>query len=119
MSKLIRVSLVPVAALAAAVAVQPAVAGDQHLLTNVPDAGIPSYGRAGGPVGAERITYLYTRAPYKNIAIAMDKDVVARTNMPLEREQQTWSVTYDKAVAERTNMPTREVEVPLHSAASK
>lgn len=63
-----------------------------------------SYGRAGGLVGADRITTL-GRSNSQQVGIAYDKDVAARTNMPRsDTGAGTVGIGYDKDVVERTNM---------------
>jgi hypothetical protein len=66
-----------------------------------------SYGRAGGPVGSDRIkglsVHTSANAP---LGVSWDAEVAARTNMPGDRAAGAGvGVTYDQAVAERTNMP--------------
>ena len=43
------------------------------------------YGRAGGLVGAERVTHLEGNSAATQVGVAYDKDVAARTNMSSDR----------------------------------
>lgn len=75
-----------------------------------------SYGRAGGLVGADRVSGL--QAGNTQIGIAYDADVAARTNMPrAEAGNASVGVAYDADVAARTNMPRGAGVQPAHKAA--
>jgi hypothetical protein len=75
-----------------------------------------SYGRAGGLVGADRISGL--QGGSAQIGIAYDADVAARTNMQRAQGGNAGlGVAYDADVAARTNMPRGGVNLPTHKAA--
>jgi hypothetical protein len=62
------------------------------------------YGRAGGLVGADRISSL-GRAHASRVGVSYDKDLAARTNMALDRrEGDSIAITQDKELMSRTNM---------------
>jgi hypothetical protein len=75
------------------------------------------YGRAGGPVGADRIEAI-GKATGDHVGISYDQDVAKRTNMPREGAgKNDIGITYDKDVAARTNMqrdvpPTQSAGTP-------
>jgi hypothetical protein len=75
-----------------------------------------SYGRAGGLVGADRVSGL--QAGTAQVGVAYDADVAARTNMPrAQGGSQTVGVAYDADVAARTNMPRGAAIQTPHKAA--
>ena len=75
-----------------------------------------SYGRAGGLVGADRVSGL--QAGNVQIGIAYDADVAARTNMPRAQGGTAGvGVAYDADVAARTNMPRSGVSQAPNKAA--
>jgi hypothetical protein len=75
------------------------------------------YGRAGGPVGADRIAALRTNDSNPGIGVSYDHDVAARTNMSTDRAPgQSVGVTYDEEVAARTNMARSRSTAPVQSA---
>lgn len=87
-----------------ALSVGSAAAGNDTVRTSDPESFGHSYGRAGGLVGADRITAL-GKAAIKDVGIAYDKDVAQRTNMPRgDAGHGTLGIAYDKDVVERTNM---------------
>ena len=75
------------------------------------------HGRAGGLVGAERITFISNSVGHgEPIGITYDKDVAQRTNMqPRDTSSAGVGITYDKDVAARTNMPRDEKAQPIQS----
>ena len=76
-------------------------------------------GRAGGLVHSDRISQLRAPNPSSEIAIAYDKGVAERTNMPRgEVAAGRLGVTYDKDVARRTNMPREEQDTQIAQAAA-
>ena len=87
-----------------ALSVGSAAAGNDTVGTSDPESFGHSYGRAGGLVGADRITAL-GKATSKQVGIAYDKDVAERTNLPRgDAKDGTVGIAYDKDVVERTNM---------------
>jgi len=75
-----------------------------------------SYGRAGGLVGADRVSGLHTGNA--QIGIAYDADVATRTNMPRAQGGTAGvGVSYDADVAARTNMPRAGVNQAPNKAA--
>jgi cytoskeletal protein RodZ len=68
---------------------------------------IHSYGRAGGPVGSDRVMSLASHTSANaSLGVSWDAEVAARTNMPTDRAPGAGvGVAYDQDVAERTNMP--------------
>jgi len=73
------------------------------------------YGRAGGPVGADRITAL--NRGNAAVTVTYDAEIAARTNMPLDRAT-GWQVTitYDREIAARTNMGRATEQEPVTAA---
>ncbi len=75
------------------------------------------YGRAGGLVGVDRLAALPSAATNPGITITYDRDVAARTNMPLDRSSGAGvTVTYDRDVAARTNMGRSHEAEPVQAA---
>lgn len=105
-------------ALAAAVLVAPAAFADSSTLTSGNLSTVDQwYGRAGGLVGAGRVAALPAAGSNPGITITYDRDVAARTNMPLDRSNGAGvTVTYDREVAERTNMGRAKDTEPVQAA---
>jgi hypothetical protein len=75
------------------------------------------YGRAGGLVGAQRISALHPNSSNPGIGVTYDRDVAARTNMSVDRSSgQGVTVTYDQEVAARTNMARSHDSAPVQAA---
>ena len=86
-----------------ALSVGSAAAAGEVVNTRDSDSISRSFGRAGGLVGADRITALGKAGT--QVGIAYDKDVAERTNMPrADAGKGNIGVAYDKDVVERTNM---------------
>lgn len=78
------------------------------------------YGRAGGFVGADRVTHLEGNTAAAQVGVSYDKEVAARTNMSSDRAGDTSvGIAYDKDVAQRTNMPRGQESEPTQSAKTK
>ena len=75
------------------------------------------YGRAGGLIGIDRVAALPSAGSNPGITISYDRDVAARTNMPLDRSSGAGvTVTYDREVAARTNMTRSQDSEPVQAA---
>jgi hypothetical protein len=81
-----------------------------------PDQLAISYGRAGGLTGSDRMMHLQVEGG-PPVAVTYDRDVQARTGMPLDRpDRSPVTVVWDQAVAERTNMGLAKDASPTTSA---